>query len=168
MPERAELGVGAVEVKQAREELRDERFPARIRALGQRPLQRRLVRVDEALAHFLRRLPSAVGHPGGTVDVLHVLLHELAAVGAQRGVQELDGGDAVVVDRPGRLAHAVEDAHDLMLTRDDVLGRQVPQPGGDGSGGHQRIGVVFGRRGQESKHDSAACDAVPRYRNWRS
>ena len=153
MPERAELGIGAVIVEQAREKLRNERLPARIRDLGQRALQRRLVGVDEALAHLLRRLPAAVGDPRGTVDVLHVLLHELAAVGAQRGVQELDGGDAVVVHRPARLAHAVEDPHDLMLTRDDVLGRQVPQPGGDGSSGHQRIGVVFGRRGQESKHD---------------
>ena len=132
VPEHAQLRVGAVVMEQPREKQRDHRFPARIRAFGQRPFERRLVRVDEALAHLLRRLPAAVGDARGAVDVLDVLLDELAAVRAQGRVEELDGGDAIEVDRPARLAHAVEDAHDLVLAGDDVLGRQVPQPGGDG------------------------------------
>jgi hypothetical protein len=139
-------------MEQAGENLRDHRFPARIRALDQRLFERGLVCVDEALAHLLRRLPAAIGHTGGTVDVLDILLDELAAVRAQGGVQELDGCDAIEIGRSSRLSHAVEDAHDLVLPGDDVLGRQVTQPGGDRACGHERVGFVLGLRRQEAKH----------------
>ena len=56
------------------------------------------------------------------------------------------------VGRPARLAHAVEDPHHVVLAGDDVLGRQVTQPGGDRSRGDERVGVVLGLRSQESKH----------------
>jgi hypothetical protein len=160
MAERAKLRVGAVIVEQAGEKLRDDGLPARVRRLAERALERRLVRVHEPLAHLLRRLPPAVGDSRRAVEVLDVLLHELAAIRAQRRVQELNGGDTVVVHRARRLPHAVEDPHDLVLSCDDVLGRQVPQPGRDGTSRNQRIGVVLGRGGQESKHVRSSGFAV--------
>ena len=160
--ERAEFRVRTVIVQKARENLRDHLLPARIRVLGERPLQRRLVGVDEALAHLLRRLPSAVGHAGRAVDVLDVLLDELAAVGAERGIEELDGRDTVEVGRAARLAHAVEHPHDMMLAGDDVLGRQVTQPRRHGPRGYERVGVVLGRGSQESKHVRRQAHSVAR------
>src|SRR5204862_4836626 len=115
VPERTELRVGAVIVKKARKKLGDDRLPARIGGVGQSPLERRLVGVDEALAHLLRRLPAAVGDAGGAVEIFGVLLDELPAIGAQRGIEKLDRGDAIVVYGSRRLPHAVEYAHHLVL-----------------------------------------------------
>ena len=96
--------------------------------LAQRVLERRLVGVDEALRQVVDRLPDALGKLGRGVVVLDVLLDELAAVGAERGVEVLHGLRARRVHGPARLAHRVERAHDVLLAADDIQRRQLPQP----------------------------------------
>ena len=65
---------------------------------------------------------------GARVVVLDVLLDQLAAVGAERGVEELDRLHARGIDRPARLAHRVERAHHVLLAADDVERGQLAQP----------------------------------------
>jgi hypothetical protein len=58
--ENAKLGIGAVVVRQAREQQRRQALPARVRGLLQRFLQRRLISIDEALRKIVDRLPDAL------------------------------------------------------------------------------------------------------------
>ena len=101
--EHAQLGVGAVEMDQSHEHQRQHRLPARVVRLRHRALERRLIGKRERLAHLPQRLPDAIGELGRALDVLDVLLDQLAAIGAERGVDELDGVDAVQVDRRAAL-----------------------------------------------------------------
>ena len=160
--EHAQLGVGAVVVDEAREEQRRQRLPARVARLPQRFLERRLVRVHEALRQVVDRLPDALGELGRAVVVLDVLLDELAAVGAERGVEELDRLHAREVDRPARLAHRVEGAHHVLLATDDIERRQLAQPAGHGLRRGQRIGDFLGSGCQKSEHDASHCTSAAR------
>ena len=83
------------------------------------------------------------------VDVLDVLLDQLPAVRAQRGIEELDRGDAVEVDVPARLAHPVERSHHVLLAPDHVERRQLAQPAGRRFRRQERIGMIPCLLGQE-------------------
>ena len=184
-PEHAELGVRAVVVDEPREQQRRQRLPAGVVALPQRLLERGLVRVDESLREVVDRLPDALGELGGGVVVLDVLLDELAAIGAQRGVEEFERLHAPEIDRLARLAHRVERAHHVLLAADDVERRQLAQPARDGLRGQQRVRDFLGAGCQKAEHctspGTAARNArrrtrvlgrkcarrhVPRRRNW--
>lgn len=112
-------------MNEAREQQRQNRLPARILRLRQRLLQQRLIDVGEALRHFMRGLPDALGQPGGALGVFHILLEQLAPVGPQRSVEILDRGNTVQVEVLARLPHALECPHDVLLPADDVQRRQL-------------------------------------------
>jgi hypothetical protein len=149
--EHAELRVGARVMRVAREQQRHERLPARVVRLRQRLLERAVVRDHEALRELVDRLPQPVGELRPRLGVLDVLLDELAAVGAERGVEELDRLYTHRVDRTARLAHHLERAHHVLLAPDHVERGQLPQP----LRHRLRVGERVGRflaRGQEFEH----------------
>ncbi|MGH8852570.1 MAG: hypothetical protein ACREYD_16405 [Casimicrobiaceae bacterium] len=106
----------------------------------------------ERLAHLPQCLPDATGELGRVLDVLDVLLDQLPPIGAQRGVDEFDGGDAAQVDRPRRPAQGLEGADHVLLPPDDVERGQLPQPRRRRFGALQRIARVLAQRSQKSKH----------------
>ncbi len=91
-------------------------------------LERGVVSIDEALREVEDCLPDPFRKLAVGIDILDVLLDQLATVGTQRGVQVLDRLHARKVDLPARLPHAVERAHDLLLAPDDIEQRKLAQP----------------------------------------
>jgi hypothetical protein len=89
------------------------------------------------------------------------LLDELPAIRTQRGVEELDRGDAIQVGGLARLPHAIERAHHVLLAPDHVERGQLTQPPGRRFRRQQRVGMVPRLLGQKSEHCSA-CNACER------
>ena len=163
----AQLGVGAVIVDEAREQQRQHRLPARIGLLLDRLVEHDLVGEDEALRQVEQRLPDAHRELRAGVDVLDVLLGELAAVGAERGIEELDRARAPEIDRRARLAHRLERAHHVLLAPDHVERRQLAQPGRRGFRRHQRIGDFLARGCEETEHSEPVASALRAARGMR-
>ena len=126
--EYAKLGVSTVKMHESHEKQRQHRTPARIVCLRDSGLECRLIAEHEGLAHLPQRMPDAVGELGGAFGVFDVLLDELTPIGAERRVDEFDGGNAIEIDLPLRLAHRIECLHDVLLTTDHVERRQLAQP----------------------------------------
>jgi hypothetical protein len=118
--EDTQLRVGSVVVDEPREQPRHDRLEPRVVGLDEHVLERRLVRGNEPLAELLQCEPQALGELRRGLDVLDVLLGELAAVRAERRIEELDGGDAVQVGTLARALHPVEGAHHVLLAADHV------------------------------------------------
>jgi hypothetical protein len=94
---------------------------------------------------------ASIGELGRAFGVLDVLLDELATVGAQRRVDELDRSHAVEIHRELGLAHGIERLDDVLLAADHVERRQLPQPRRGALRALQRVGRV-GLRGKKSEH----------------
>jgi hypothetical protein len=93
----------------------------------------------------------------GVIVVLDVLLGQLAAIRAQRGIEVFDRLHARDVARFARRAHRVERAHDLLLAADDIERGQLPQPRCRDLGRDQRIGGFLGSGVQKSEHGVKRC-----------
>jgi len=145
--EDAQLGIGPVEMDQPHEEQRQRDFPSRVRRLCQRSRERRLICMRKRLAHLPECLPDALGELGRAFGVLDVLLDQLAAIGAERSIDEFDRGDAVHVERMLAVADAIEGTDDVLLPPYHVECRKFAQPSGGGLRVLQRISRVPGLRG---------------------
>ena len=149
--EHPELRVGAVEVNEPDEKQRQNRFPARVGSGRQRPFQRRLINEHERLSQLPEGLPDAVGELWRSFGVFHVLLDQLAPVGTQSGINELDGAHAVQVHAQLAVAHGVERADHVLLPADHVERGQFPQPRCRALRALQRI-CGIGLRSKEAEH----------------
>ena len=149
--EHPELRVGAMEVNEPDEKQRQNRFPARVGSGRQRPFQRRLINEHERLSQLPEGLPDAVGELWRSFGVFHVLLDQLAPVGTQSGIDELDGAHAVQVHAQLAVAHGIERADHVLLPADHVERRQFPQPRCRALRALQRI-CGIGLRSKEAVH----------------
>ena len=153
MPEHAQLGVGAVVVEQPREELRDHRLPARIRASRPAPAR--------APSGTRRRSPGSAPAPPASARSAtrgeRSMFSTYCLISWRRSAPSAVSRNWIAATRLrsiGRRDWRIPSnaPHDVVLPGDDVQRRQVPQPGRHRPRRQQRIGVVLGLRGQESEH----------------
>jgi hypothetical protein len=108
-----------------------------------RSLEGGLVRQRERLAHLKQSLPDPIRQLGRALGIFDVLLDQLAPVGTQCRIDELDGVDAVQIRGALRLAHGVENDDDLLLPADHVQRRKLTQPCCRCLGVLQWVGRIF-------------------------
>ena len=153
--EHAKLCVAAEVMDEAREQQRDERFPTRVVALQERFFEDRLIGCFVALRKIERRLPDALRKLRAAIGIFHVLLGELAAIGAERSIKEEKRLHTCWFERPARLAQRVECAQYRLLAADDILRRQAAKPCRHRLDRCKRIGNFPGPRRQKTKHADA-------------
>jgi hypothetical protein len=118
-----QLCVGPVKMDQPREQLRQYALPLRNFHRRQRLIERIFVDADEALADVVGGGPDAFGECRRTGGVVGVLLLQLAAIRAKRGIQPFDRRKALEIDALAGSTHRVEGAYHLLLAADDIVRR---------------------------------------------